>query len=263
MCIRDSSYDGNLPGFYRGTFTVDKVGDSFIDMSSWGKGAVWVNGHSLGKFWSIGPQQTLYLPAPWLKKGKNEIVVFEMESTGKRTLQGLDKPILDVLGIDKHNFATMRNYDLVPVLDKDDGLYKGQAKSMEGWQEFIFDGSRTLRHLCIDIHSTYRGTNSQICEIEILNKHGQAINKANWKVAFTNTESTEGGVAENIFDGDTNTYWRSADETNAKPMPHQIIVDLGNICEVSGVRLYMPTAESEGQIKEFNLYGRPQFFLYE
>ena len=64
------------------------------------KVAVWVNGKSLGRFWNIGPQQTLYKPAPWLKKGENEIVVFEMEDTGKRNLQGLDKPILDSLGID-------------------------------------------------------------------------------------------------------------------------------------------------------------------
>ena len=71
-------------------------------MSQWGKGAVWVNGKSLGRFWNIGPQQTLYIPAPWLKKGENEIVVFEMEDTGKRNLQGLDKPILDSLGIDKN-----------------------------------------------------------------------------------------------------------------------------------------------------------------
>ena len=39
-------------------------------MSQWGKGAVWVNGKSLGRFWNIGPQQTLYLPAPWLKEGE-------------------------------------------------------------------------------------------------------------------------------------------------------------------------------------------------
>lgn len=45
-----------------------------MDMSQGGKGAVWVNGKSLGRFWNIGPQQTLYLPAPWLKEGENEIV---------------------------------------------------------------------------------------------------------------------------------------------------------------------------------------------
>lgn len=87
------------PAFHKGTFTIGKKGDCFVDMSQWRKGAVWVNGHSLGRFWNIGPQQTLYLPAPWLKEGENEIVVFEMEDTGNRSLQGLDQPILDSLGI--------------------------------------------------------------------------------------------------------------------------------------------------------------------
>lgn len=259
----ETNYNGNLPGFYRGTFTVDKVGDTFIDMSGWGKGAVWVNGHSLGKFWCIGPQQTLYLPAPWMKKGKNEIVIFEMESTGVRTVQGLDKPILDILGKDKHAFATARNYDLIPVLDKDDCVFNGRAKSVEGWQDFIFESSRTLRHLCIDIHNSYDGRNSHICEIEILDKQGNPMNKSSWKIAFTNTEDTSKGIAENIIDGDIATYWCSAYGADTKPMPHQIIIDLGNICEVSGVRLYMPTTQADGVIKEFNLYGRPQFFLYE
>jgi beta-galactosidase len=57
---------------------VKKIGDTYLDMSSWGKGLVWFNGHCLGRFWEVGPQQTLYLPGCWLKKGKNEIVVLDI-----------------------------------------------------------------------------------------------------------------------------------------------------------------------------------------
>jgi beta-galactosidase len=62
-------------------------------MSAWKKGVVWVNGRNLGRYWSIGPQQRLFCPAPFLKKGKNEIVVLELLQkksapvSGHKTLQ--------------------------------------------------------------------------------------------------------------------------------------------------------------------------------
>lgn len=69
------------PTFYKGTFTVDSVADTFLDMSGFSKGVVFVNGFNLGKYWNVGPVLDLYLPAPILKKGENEIVVFETEHT--------------------------------------------------------------------------------------------------------------------------------------------------------------------------------------
>jgi beta-galactosidase len=83
------------PCFYAGHFTIAKAGDTFLDVRSLGKGAVWVNGHAIGRYWDIGPQQTLYLPGPWLKEGDNEIVVFDVKGTRAPTLAGLDRPMLD------------------------------------------------------------------------------------------------------------------------------------------------------------------------
>jgi beta-galactosidase len=68
-------------------------------MSTWGKGVVWVNGHNLGRYWNVGPQQTLYIPAEWLVKGKNELIILEMIEPGKKELSALDKPILDSLTV--------------------------------------------------------------------------------------------------------------------------------------------------------------------
>ena len=62
-----------------------------------GKGTVWVNGHDIGRYWYIGPQQTLYLPAPFLKKGKNEIVVFEQLKATQDEIDGITTPIIDQL----------------------------------------------------------------------------------------------------------------------------------------------------------------------
>jgi beta-galactosidase len=83
------------PAFYRGTFRVDAPGDTFLDLRGWGKGEVWLNGHALGRFWTIGPAQTLYVPGPWLKRGGNEIVVYDLVAPQSRTISGLAKPILD------------------------------------------------------------------------------------------------------------------------------------------------------------------------
>jgi beta-galactosidase len=84
------------PHFAEGTFTLKEVGDTFLDMRALGMGAVWINGRALGRFWNIGPQATLYVPGVWLKKGENDVVIFELLKNDRRPkLAGLTQPILD------------------------------------------------------------------------------------------------------------------------------------------------------------------------
>ena len=83
------------PCFYSGTFTVDRPADTFLDTSHLGKGEVWINGRPLGRFWHIGPQKALYLPASWLQSGPNQVVIFDLEGQPNPKLQGLDHPVLD------------------------------------------------------------------------------------------------------------------------------------------------------------------------
>jgi len=85
------------PVIRKGVFDLRSVGDTYLDMGDWGKGVVWVNGHNLGRYWNVGPQQTIYLPAEWLKTGPNEIVVLEEVKTDRHILNGLNKPVLDKL----------------------------------------------------------------------------------------------------------------------------------------------------------------------
>lgn len=93
-----SSYAAGLPTLYFGSFHLDKVGDTFLNMESWGKGIVFVNGVNLGRYWKVGPQQTLYLPGCFLRKGQNSIVVFEQLNDRKQsTLAGVTTPVLDRL----------------------------------------------------------------------------------------------------------------------------------------------------------------------
>nr|WP_262895103.1 beta-galactosidase [Hymenobacter negativus] len=79
------------------TFTVAQPVDTYLDLRAWGKGSVWVNGHNLGRYWAIGPQQTLYVPAEWLKKGTNEITVLELLKPRQTALPFLNHSILSEL----------------------------------------------------------------------------------------------------------------------------------------------------------------------
>ena len=78
----------------KATFTLNEVGDTYLDMRNWGKGVVWVNGHNLGRYWQKGPQQTIYLPAEWLKTGNNEVIIFELIKPDVSELTSLKQPIL-------------------------------------------------------------------------------------------------------------------------------------------------------------------------
>jgi beta-galactosidase len=79
-------------GSFKGTFTLETTADTYIDMTGYKKGVVWVNGHNLGRYWDIGPQTKLYCPASWLKKGRNEIVVLDLLKTDASPLRGSDTP---------------------------------------------------------------------------------------------------------------------------------------------------------------------------
>ena len=92
-----SPKDYVAPAYYRFTLNVDaeNLQDTFLNMEDWTKGVVWVNGVNLGRYWNIGPQVTLYLPAPFLHAGDNEIIVFEeKEAAPERKLKFEAVPIL-------------------------------------------------------------------------------------------------------------------------------------------------------------------------
>jgi len=82
------------PCFYRTTVDMgDKPADTYLDASALGKGEVFVNGRALGRFWKVGPQTALYLPAPWTHAGANEIDLFELEGAGLPTLSTRKAPV--------------------------------------------------------------------------------------------------------------------------------------------------------------------------
>ncbi len=90
------------PALYKGTFNLTETGDTFLDMEDWGKGIVFINGKNIGRYWHVGPQQTLYVPGVWLKKGQNEIVIFEQQHDKHHTEVRTTKvPVLTNLKLPK------------------------------------------------------------------------------------------------------------------------------------------------------------------
>lgn len=83
------------PTIYKGAFTLTETGDTWLDMRGFGKGFVFLNGHNLGKYWYIGPQQTLYVPGAWLRKGQNEIELFDQLKGAHTSISALDHPVLN------------------------------------------------------------------------------------------------------------------------------------------------------------------------
>lgn len=73
------SENAGLPRFYRGSFRVEDIGDTFLRFDGWTKGVAWINGFNLGRYWNAGPQKALYIPGPLLRKGENELVLFELQ----------------------------------------------------------------------------------------------------------------------------------------------------------------------------------------
>ncbi|WP_413758969.1 glycoside hydrolase family 35 protein [Streptomyces sp. MMBL 11-3] len=88
------SPSGAGPAFHRGTFEVRTPADTFLSLPGWTKGQAWINGFHLGRYWNRGPQRTLYVPAPVLRPGTNELVLLELQATTESRVHLTDTPDL-------------------------------------------------------------------------------------------------------------------------------------------------------------------------
>lgn len=240
-------------GIYRGTFNLKKTDDTFLSFESWGKGLVYVNGHPLGRFWEIGPQQTLYMPGCWLKEGENEIVVFDILGPKEPKSNGMKKPQLDKLLNQKR--LVHRNEGEVLDLSLETPVLSATFKPGNGWQEFRLDSPRRGRYICIEAINGYGNDNiSSIAEFYVLDDKGERISREPWTVMYADSEEVRDGnhSADKIFDLQESTYWNT--ETGAQ-YPHQIVIDLGSIRNIGGIQ-YLPRMESEvpGAVKDFRIY---------
>jgi beta-galactosidase len=81
------------PCFYETTMDVARPADTYLDTRGLHKGQLWLGTHNLGRFWSIGPSFTLYAPGPWMQRGSNRIVVFDLLGDGAERLTTVADPV--------------------------------------------------------------------------------------------------------------------------------------------------------------------------
>lgn len=86
-------WEAGQPAFYRFEAELSKIGDTYLDLSEFGKGIVWVNGTNIGRFWEVGPILSLFVPEGLLRKGQNEIVIFETEGRFSEVIDFVKEPI--------------------------------------------------------------------------------------------------------------------------------------------------------------------------
>ncbi|MFT3740728.1 MAG: beta-galactosidase [Breznakibacter sp.] len=245
------------PAYYRATFTLDKTGDTFLDMSKWSKGMAWVNGHAIGRYWEIGPQQALYVPGCWLKKGENEVIVFDLASPQEAKSEGLRYPVLDVLSLQGSAYAHRKageNLDL----GTEASFYKGAFKPGNGWQHVKFRKQEKIRYFCLESLNSYGDDNyASIAELELLGEDGKPVSRQHWKVVYADSEETNkaNNIASNVFDLQESTFWHTDYSVTNPKHPHQIVIDLGENKVISGFS-YLPRAEANrpGMIKDYKIY---------
>ena len=260
--IKIDPWGESKAGYYRGYFNLKKVGDTFINMEAFGKGQVYVNGHALGRFWQIGPQQTLYLPGCWLKKGKNEVIVLDVVgpkgeagkpgSTVAPTAFCQDHPELDKLNLEKSNKHNEPGHRM--DLNSETPVLKGEFKAGNGWQTIKLDKPVTGRYFAIQAESSQSGDSQiAIAEVYLQDAQGNRIDRNNWVAYYADSEKGN-STLDKMFDLQESTYWQTEKGAN---FPHLGIVDMGKEVTISAFE-YLPRAEqgAPGSVKGFKLYVR-------
>lgn len=260
--IKIDPWGESKAGYYRGYFNLKKVGDTFINMEAFGKGQVYANGHALGRFWQIGPQQTLYLPGCWLKKGKNEVIVLDVVgpkgeagkpgSTVAPTAFCQDHPELDKLNLEKSNKHNEPGHRM--DLNSETPVLKGEFKAGNGWQTIKLDKPVTGRYFAILAESSQSGDSQiAIAEVYLQDAQGNRIDRNNWVAYYADSEKGN-STLDKMFDLQESTYWQTEKGAN---FPHLGIVDMGKEVTISAFE-YLPRAEqgAPGSVKGFKLYVR-------
>ena len=239
-------------GYYRGYFNLKKVGDTFLNFETWGKGQVYVNGHAMGRIWSIGPQQTLYVPGCWLKKGKNEVIVLDVVGPKEAVVWGQAEPELNKLQLEKSN--KHNNIGDKPDLNSATPVVAGAFNGGNGWQTVKFPSAAKGRYLAIEVASNQDGKDvTAIAELYLQGTDGKRLSREPWVAKYADSEEENGNhTLDKVYDLQESTYWQTV---RGASLPHLMVIDLGSVQTVTALE-YLPRAEqgAPGSAKNYKVY---------
>ena len=251
-CFSPINFSSPSIGYYRGYFNLKKVGDTFLNLEQWGKGQVYVNGHALGRFWRIGPQQTLYLPGCWLKKGRNEIIIMDIVGPKAPVVWGQDQPELNKLQLEKtnkHNYPGDR-----PDLNSAQPVAQGTLLATDLCQTIEFNRPAKGRYIAIECKNVH-GTNDYvaIAELYALNAEDYRISRDSWSVKYADSEEEDGNhTGDKAFDQQESTYWKTQ---KGSSFPHLLVIDLGEVRTLTGLQVLSRTEKgSPGALKDYKIF---------
>lgn len=246
------------PAYWTVKVNLTQAADTFIDMSGWGKGIVWVNGTCLGRFWSIGPTQTMYVPGPWLKQGENTFVILDTVGPKEPVIAGLEKPILDKLRPDQ-DFTVAKRPEVKLQLEGVTPVIAASFPAGGTMQEVKLPTPATGRFFCLESVDAHDGRSSAaVAELDLMDKDGKMLSHEGWTIAYVDSEerAREDGTAENAIDGQTANFWHTQWGDAQPNHPHRLIIDLGQTQTITGFR-YVPRQGSGsvgGRIRGYKVY---------
>ena len=252
--VKDNEAIVSDGGYFKGEFMLKKVGDTFLNFEAFGKGQVWVNGHAMGRIWHIGPQQTLYVPGCWLKKGKNEVIVLDIVGPKAEPIVfGQTEPELNKLNLEKS--ATHNQPGDKPDLNSATPVAEGQLMAGNGWQTVKFNAPQKGRYVALVARSTQKGDDEvSVAEVYVQDAQGHRLSRESWTVKYSDSEDVLRGnnTADKTFDLQESTYWRTVRKAK---LPHMMVIDLGSEQTVAAFE-YLPRAEqgAPGSIKDYQIF---------
>ena len=251
-CFSPITFSSPSIGYYRGYFNLKKVGDTFLNLEQWGKGQVYVNGHALGRFWRIGPQQTLYLPGCWLKKGRNEIIVMDIVGPKAPVIWGQDQPELNKLQLEKTN--KHNNPGDRPDLNSAQPVAQGELVATDLCQTVQFDCPAKGRYIAIECQNVQGNKDYvAIAELYALNAEDYRISRDSWSVKYADSEEEDGNhTGDKAFDQQESTYWKTQ---KGSSFPHLLVIDLGEVRTLTGLQVLSRTEKgTPGALKDYKIF---------
>jgi beta-galactosidase len=211
----------------------------------------------MGRFWNIGPTQTMYVPGPWLKAGRNEVIVLDLLGPTESSLAGLEKPILDQVRPELDFIKKVQQSVL--TIEGVESVHSGTFAAGAAAQEVRFAKSAQGRQFCLETVNAIDGKSyAAVGELDLLDADGKLIPHTIWTIAYVDSEEkvSEDGSALNAINGQTADFWHTEWSQAQPDHPHRLVIDLGQPTAISGLR-YTPRPGNNtvgGRIKDYRVY---------